>query len=48
MQGRKEKDALAHGRYIEMEQNMLSLITNSMHVSRGKLIAGANPLTSET
>ncbi len=44
MQGRKEKDALAHGRYIEMEQNMLTLISNSMHVSRGQLIAGTNPL----
>jgi hypothetical protein len=42
---RKEKQALTHNRYIEMKQTMLSLITNSHHVStatRGKALSLLN------
>jgi len=36
MKERKEKQALTQNRYIEMNEDMLSLITNSLHVSTGK------------
>ena len=34
---RKEKDALTNNRFIEMQPDMLSLIVNSNHISKGKL-----------
>lgn len=36
MLNRKEKEAVTKGRYVEMEQSMLKLITTSQHISRGK------------
>jgi hypothetical protein len=37
MHNRKEKEALNKGRYVEMEQSMLQLITTSQHISRGNI-----------
>ena len=34
---RKQKQAMTQNKFITMNQDMLSLITNSMHVSTGKL-----------
>ena len=36
MLNRKEKEAVTKGRYVEMDQSMLKLITTSQHISRGK------------
>ena len=36
MLNRKEKEAVTKGRYVEMEQSILKLITTSQHISRGK------------
>ena len=33
---RKENETVIKGRYVEMEQSMLKLITTSQHISRGK------------
>ena len=33
---RKQKQAMTQNKFITMNQDMLSLITNSMHVSTGK------------
>ena len=35
MLNRKEKEAVTKGRYVEMEQSMLKLITTSQYISRG-------------
>ena len=36
---RKQKQAMTQNKFITMNQDMLSLITNSMHVSTGKFTA---------
>ena len=37
---RKQKQALSQNRFIEMNEEMLHLITHSQHVSTGKFVNG--------
>ena len=43
LKSRKEKQALSQNKFIQMNQQMLSLITSSQHVSTGKSQLDCSP-----